>query len=74
MCIRDRVKDPKELEELYRRAYHYSQELTGGKPWVLAANNLAVAYLKRDTVDTEVLKPLIDFSVSCLLYTSLFNN
>ena len=57
------VKDPKELEELYRRAYHYSQELTGGKPWVLAANNLAVAYLKRDTVDTEVLKPLIDFSV-----------
>lgn len=32
---------------------------TGGKPWVLAANNLAVAYLKRDTVDTEVLKPLI---------------
>lgn len=57
------VKDPKELEDLYRRAYNYSKELTNGKPWILAANNLAVAYLKRDTVDTDVLKPLVDFAV-----------
>ncbi len=57
------VKDSKELERLYRQAYDYSKELTNGKPWILAANNLAVAYLKRDTVDTEILKPLVDFSV-----------
>lgn len=59
------IKDPKELEVLYRRAYNYSIELTGGKgkPWVLAANNLAVSYLKRDTIDLDLLKPLIDYSV-----------
>lgn len=61
------VKDPKELEALYRRAYNYSIELTGGKekgkPWVLAANNLAVSYLSRDTIDLDVLKPLVDYSV-----------
>lgn len=57
------VKDPKELEHLYRRAYDYSKELTNGKPWILAANNLAVSYLKRDTVCVEILKPLVDFSV-----------
>ena len=56
------VKDPKELEELYRRAYNYSKELTNGKPWVLAANNLAVSYLKRDTVDINILEPLINYS------------
>ena len=57
------VKDPKELEQLYRRAYDYSKELTNGKPWILAANNLAVSYLKRDTVDLEILSPLIDTKV-----------
>lgn len=60
------VKDPKELEQLYRHAYEYSKELTNGKPWILAANNLAVSYLKRDTVDTTILEPLIDLpSDSC---------
>lgn len=57
------VKNPKELEALYRHAYDYSKELTGGKPWILAANNLAVSYLKRDTIDLTVLEPLIDLSV-----------
>lgn len=57
------VKDPKELEQLYRHAYDYSKELTNGKPWILAANNLAVSYLKRDTVDLEVLRPLINTKV-----------
>lgn len=57
------VKNPKELEELYRRAYRDSQATPGAKPWVLAANNLAVSYLKRDTFDTEILKPLIDLGV-----------
>lgn len=55
------VKDPKELEVLYKRAYDYSRTLSrDGKPWALAANNLAVSYLKRDTVDTSILEPLID--------------
>lgn len=57
------IKDPKELEQLYRHAYDYSKELTNGKPWILAANNLGVSYLKRDTVDLEILKPLIDIKV-----------
>lgn len=57
------VKDPRELEQLYRRAYDYSKELTNGKPWILAANNLAVSYLKRDTVDLTILQPLIDIRV-----------
>ena len=29
-------------------------------PWLLAANNLAVALIDRDTFDIEILKPLID--------------
>lgn len=53
------VKNPQELEELYRRAYKVSAELNN-QPWILAANNLAVSYLKRDTFDIEILKPFID--------------
>lgn len=53
------VKDPMQLEELYRRAYKVSAELNN-QPWILAANNLAVSYLKRDTFDVQVLKPFID--------------
>ena len=53
------VKDPMELEALYKRAYKVSAELNN-QPWILAANNLAVSYLKRDTFDIEVLKPFID--------------
>ena len=45
------VKDPKELEALYKRAYEESKEMNA-KPWVLAANNLAAVYLKRKQVDT----------------------
>lgn len=32
------------------------------KPWILAANNLAIALLRRDTFDIEVLKPLVDIT------------
>lgn len=53
------VKNPKELESLYRRAYKESEQLEG-QPWILPANNLAVAYLRRDTVDTGILEPFID--------------
>ena len=55
------IKDPVEAEKIFRQAYkdHMSSD---GKPWLLAANNLAVALLKRDTFDVEVLKPLIDYT------------
>lgn len=60
------VKDPKEAEKIFRRAYKetktYDPDPTKQKPWILAANNLAVSYLKRDTFDVEVLRPLIDLS------------
>lgn len=57
------LKDPREQERVYRRAYQetMSYDLKGKeKPWILAANNLAIALLRRDTFDVEVLKPLID--------------
>lgn len=58
------IKDPKELEILYRRAYEYSKTLNRDKrPWVLAANNLAMSYLKRDTTDVSILEPLINRGV-----------
>lgn len=53
------VKNTAELEDLYRRAYNESNE-ANGQPWILAANNLAVSYLKRDTFDINILDPFID--------------
>lgn len=53
------VKNSKELESLYRRAYKESEQLEG-QPWILPANKLAVSYLRRDTVDTSILEPFID--------------
>lgn len=62
------VKDSMELEKLYRQAYDYSKTIVTagkpkGKPWALAANNLVVSYLKRDTLDLSILEPLVDRSV-----------
>lgn len=59
-----KIKNPKEAEKIYRRAYKETMTYdnkNNPKPWLLAANNLAVALLKRDTFDVEVLKPLIDY-------------
>lgn len=59
------VKDPKEAEKIFRRAYKETMayDLKGKeKPWILAANNLAIALLRRDTFDIEVLKPLVDIT------------
>lgn len=53
------VKDPKELEALYKRAYLETKE-ANEQPWILAANNLAVSYLARDTFDISILEPFID--------------
>lgn len=58
------IKDPAELEALYKRAYDYSIEISPDSvPWVLAANNLASSYLKRDTFDVKILDKLVDRSV-----------
>ena len=52
------IKDEKELEVLYRDAYNRSKRIEPlGRPWVLAANNLAISYLKREHVDTTILLP-----------------
>lgn len=53
------VEDEDELMQLYRRAYQESKE-SNGVPWVLAANNLAVATIRKGVVDTTILAPLID--------------
>lgn len=59
------VKDSVEAEKLYRRAYRETMafDQRGRQvPWMLAANNLAVALLRRDTFDVKVLEPLVDFN------------
>ena len=55
------IKDEKELEGIYRKAYEESLEEK--RPWVLAGNNLAVMYLKQGRIDTEILDPLIDKTI-----------
>lgn len=56
------VKDSVALEKLYRKAYEASPKWgwTEGRPWELAANNLAASYIRRDTVDLSILAPFID--------------
>ena len=49
----------REMEGLYRRALATSIRLK--QPWHLPANLLATSYLKRDTVDLNVLRKFIDF-------------
>jgi len=60
-----KIKDPKELEKIYRRAYNETMAYNAkGKkvPWNLAANGLAMSLLKRDTFDVNILMPLIDYT------------
>ncbi len=54
------VKDPDELAKLYRRAYDESVE-ANGKPWILAANNLAESCIARGIADTTLLRTFIDW-------------
>lgn len=56
------VKDKDELYALYKRAYAKSIE-DNGRPWILAASNLAAAYIERGIIDTTILSPFIDLSV-----------
>lgn len=53
------VKDEKELEDLYKRALAASIK-SEKKPWPLPANLLAVSYLRKEQIDTMILKPFLD--------------
>lgn len=53
------VKDEQELEDLYKRAIAASIKAER-KPWPLPANLLAVSYLRKEQVDTMLLKPFLD--------------
>lgn len=53
------VKNPDELELLYRRAVVDSKKAEG-RIWPLPANNLAVALMRKGACDTTVLASLID--------------
>ena len=53
------VTDKDELHSLYERAYRESMELSG-KPWILAACNLAASNIARGVCDTTLLSRFID--------------
>lgn len=62
------VKDSMELEKLYRLAYkstikYYKGEVAYNVLF-LAANNLALSYMRRDTCDYKILEPLINRKVA----------
>ena len=67
------IEDKQELETLYKRAYDETKE-TMKKPWMLAANNLAVSYIEREHVDTTILAPFIDITVHGSNVTRTFND
>ena len=56
------VKDEDELYALYKRAYDQSIR-DNGRPWILAAANLAAADIEGGIIDTTLLTPFIDLSV-----------
>lgn len=53
------VKDETELEDIYKRAIAASIK-SEKKPWPLPANLLAVSYLRKEKVDTMLLKPFLN--------------
>lgn len=58
----ERFKDnPKALEPLAAAAYRSIKDVRMNRPWPLAAYYLAQCYLKRDYVDTVMLKPFLDW-------------
>ncbi len=58
----DKVKNsPKELETLAQAAYKSVKETGSGRQWPLAAYHLAQCYLKRDHIDTLLLKPYLSW-------------
>lgn len=61
------VKEPEELENLYKRAYDESIE-ANGRPWILAANSLAASYIARGVADTTILRNFIDLQTPVVNY------
>lgn len=61
------VKEPEELEKLYKRAYDESIE-ANGRPWILAANSLAASYISRGVADTTILRNFIDLQTPVVDY------
>lgn len=61
------VKEPEELEKLYKRAYDESIE-ANGHPWILAANSLAASYIARGVADTTILRNFIDLQTPVVNY------
>lgn len=61
------VKEPEELEKLYKRAYDESIE-ANGRPWILAANSLAASYIARGVADTTLLRNFIDLQTPVVNY------
>ena len=61
------VKEPAELEKLYKRAYDESIE-ANGRPWILAANSLAASYIARGVADTTILRDFIDLQTPVVNY------
>lgn len=57
------IKDPVELEGLYRRAFEESKA-NSTRPWVYPAHKLALSYLKRDTCDVELLRQFVDINAA----------
>ncbi len=67
------VKEPEELEKLYKRAYDESIE-ANGRPWILAANSLAASYIARGVVDTTLLRDFIDLQTPVVNYHLMLMN
>ena len=58
------LKDSTELENIYKLAYEDSKSWTAsGRPWMLAANNLAAIYIGKDSADLSILAPFLDDSL-----------
>lgn len=54
------VKNPVELESLYKRGAATAKAYENGRPWVLPECLLAASYINRDTADVTLLAPLVD--------------
>ena len=60
----DMVKDPAALEVLAKAAMKSVKDIDGQRAWPLAAYELAQCYLKRDTCDTLLLKPYLNWNLA----------
>lgn len=54
------VKDPDELEVLYKKGAAVAKAYENGRPWMLPECLLAASYINRDTTDASLLAPLVD--------------